>query len=61
MFRVDQRTLKFPKISGHISLSEKLTIQELSTLLSKFYRQTQRIIIKVQKKGMLGIKHGNTG
>jgi hypothetical protein len=34
---------------------------ELSTLLPKSYRQTQRILEKVKAKGMLGVKHGNLG
>jgi len=42
-------------------LSGKLTIQELSILLPKSYRQAQRILKKVELKSMAGVKHGNTG
>jgi hypothetical protein len=57
MSRIDQRTNQLCQDC----LCGRLTIQELSTMLSKSYRQAQRIIIKLQKKGMLGIKQGNTG
>lgn len=39
----------------------KLSIKELSILISKSYRQCQRLIKKVRNKGMLGVKHGNFG
>ncbi len=41
-------------------LSGRLTIQELSTLLPKSYRQTQRLVKKIQLQGLIGVKHGNT-
>lgn len=37
----------------------RLSIGELSVLLAKSYRQTQRTLKKVRNKGMLGVKHGN--
>ena len=39
----------------------KLTLKELSILIGKSYRQTQRIYRKVEQQGMLGVKHGNSG
>ena len=42
-------------------LAGKLTIQEVSILIPKSYRQTQRLINKVKLQGMAGIKHGNSG
>jgi transposase len=39
----------------------KLSIQEVSLLISKSYRQTQRLIRKVELQGMAGVKHGNIG
>mgnify|MGYP001613970355 FL=1 len=42
-------------------LNGKLTIKELSLLVGKSYRQTQRLLIKVKNQGMLGTKHGNYG
>ena len=38
---------------------QKLTIKEFSVLINKSYRQSQRIIKKIQNKGILGLKHGN--
>lgn len=38
----------------------KITIVELSILLSKSYRQTQRILLKYKNQGVLGLLHGNT-
>jgi len=43
------------------TLGGKLTIKELSLLLQKSYRQTQRLLRKVEDNGMLGTKHGNYG
>jgi len=42
-------------------LRNRLSIVEFSTLTGKSYRQSQRIIKRVEKLGLLGIKHGNTG
>ena len=42
-------------------LSGRLTIKELSILIFKSYRQTQRTLKKVELKGMLAIQHGNLG
>ena len=42
-------------------INGKLTIKELSILIQKSYRQSQRLVEKVKNKGMLGIKHGNYG
>lgn len=39
----------------------KLTIKELSILINKSYRQSRRIVKKIKKTGMLGVKHGNFG
>lgn len=39
----------------------KLTIKEFSILIGKSYRQSQRLVQKVKKKGMSGVKHGNSG
>ena len=55
MSRIDQRTYQLCQDC----LCGRLTIQELSELLPKSYRQTQRILKKVDKLGMAGIKHGN--
>jgi hypothetical protein len=57
MSRVDQRAYQLCQDC----LCGRLTIQELSVLLPKSYRQTQRILKKVDKMGMAGIKHGNSG
>ena len=42
-------------------LHDRLTLVEFSLLTGKSYRQAQRIIKKIQKKDMLGVKHGNLG
>ena len=42
-------------------LAGKLTIMEVSILIPNSYRQTQRLVKKVELQGMLGIKHGNSG
>ncbi len=42
-------------------LAGKLTIMEVSILIPKSYRQTQRLINKSKLHGMTGIKHGNSG
>lgn len=42
-------------------INGKLSIKELSILLSKSYRQCQRLVKKVEDKGMLGTQHGNFG
>jgi len=38
-----------------------LSMREAAILLRKSYRQTKRIVSKVRRKGMIGIKHGNFG
>ena len=43
------------------TINRKLTIKELSILIQKSYRQSQRLVQKVKDKGMLGVKHGNYG
>jgi hypothetical protein len=43
------------------TINGKLSIKELSILLPKSYRQTQRLVEKVKNQGMLGVKHGNFG
>jgi hypothetical protein len=43
------------------TINGKLTIKELSILIQKSYRQSQRLVEKVRNKGMLGVKHGNFG
>ena len=53
----EQRTYQFCQDC----LASKLTIQEVSILIPKSYRQTQRLINKVKLHGILGIKHGNNG
>lgn len=42
-------------------INRKLTIKELSILISKSYRQCQRLVNQVKNQGMLGVKHGNLG
>ncbi len=42
-------------------LAGRLTIQEVSILIPKSYRQTQRLVNKIKFQGMAGIKHGNSG
>jgi len=42
-------------------LCKRLTIVEFSVLVNKSYRQSKRIIKKVQAQGMKGVKHGNLG
>ena len=42
-------------------IHQKLTIVEFSTLASKSYRQSQRIVKAIRDEGMIGIKHGNSG
>ncbi len=42
------------------TIDGKLSIREFSTLSQKSYRQCQRLVIKVAKLGMLGVKHGNS-
>lgn len=39
----------------------EISSKEAAFRINKSYRQTLRIIEKVQKKGLLGIKHGNLG
>ena len=41
------------------TIDGKLSIREFSILIKKSYRQCQRIVTKVAKHGMLGVKHGN--
>ncbi len=57
MSRIDQITYQLCQDC----LCRRLTIQELSILLPKSYRQTQRILKKVANMGMAGVKHGNSG
>lgn len=42
-------------------INGKLSIKELSILIQKSYRQSQRLVKKVRNQGMLGAKHGNFG
>lgn len=42
-------------------LHDRLSLKEFSLLIGKSYRQSQRIIGKIQDLDMLGIKHGNIG
>jgi hypothetical protein len=39
----------------------KLSIKELSLLINKSYRQTQRIVKRVKGEGILGVIHKNRG
>jgi transposase InsO family protein len=39
----------------------RLTLVEMSVLIGKSYRQTQRILKKIQQRSLLGVKHGNLG
>lgn len=39
----------------------RLTLVEMSILIGKSYRQTQRILKKVESRSLLGVKHGNLG
>jgi len=42
-------------------ICKRLTISEFAQLNKKSYRQAQRIVKKVEKLGMKGVKHGNIG
>ena len=42
-------------------LGNRLSLDEVSALSGKSYRQCQRIVAKVRKQGMLGVTHGNSG
>lgn len=42
-------------------LAGKLQIKEFSRLINKSYRQSQRIIARVEKEDFLGVFHKNTG
>lgn len=42
-------------------IAGRLSIGELSLLIDKSYRQSQRIVAAVRKKGMQGVHHGNRG
>ena len=53
----EQRTYQFCQDY----LTGRLTIMEVSILIPKSYRQTQRLIKKVELQGMVGIKHGSSG
>jgi transposase len=39
----------------------RLSLTEFALLIERSYRQAQRIIVNIQKRGMLGLKHGNLG
>lgn len=43
------------------TINKRLSVVELSVLILKSYRQTQRLVEKVRQRGMLGVKHGNLG
>lgn len=42
-------------------IHNRLTIAEFSELVNKSYRQSQRIISNLEKNGLKGLVHGNTG
>lgn len=42
-------------------LYDRLTLKEFSLLIGKSYRQSQRIVQKVQNLNMMGVKHRNIG
>lgn len=55
--RMEQKTYELAlEVAGG-----RLTLVEMSVLIGKSYRQTQRILKKVQAKSLLGVKHGNIG
>jgi transposase len=39
----------------------RLTLVEFGVLIGKSYRQAQRILKKVERRSILGVKHGNVG
>ena len=45
----------------HQVLRGEIGPKEAALKIGKSYRQTLRIIAKVQAKGLVGIKHGNFG
>lgn len=57
---MDAKQLKIYRLSCDV-LSGKLTIKEFSKLIGKSYRQSQRIISRIESEDFLGVFHKNTG
>lgn len=57
---MDAKELKTYKLAVKV-IEGKLSLKSFSELVSKSYRQSQRIIKKVQENDYLGVVHGNRG
>lgn len=57
---MDATQLKIYRLSYEV-LSGKLSLKDFSILINKSYRQSQRIVKKVEKHDFLGVFHGNLG
>jgi hypothetical protein len=57
---MDAKQLKLYRLSCEV-LAGKLSIKEFSTLIGKSYRQSQRIIKKIENEDFLGVFHKNLG
>jgi hypothetical protein len=57
---MDANQLKTYRLGCEV-LSGKLSLKEFSILINKSYRQSQRILKKIEAKDFLGVFHGNLG
>lgn len=57
---MDANQLKIYRLSYEV-ISGKLSLREFSLLINKSYRQSQRIIKKIEERDFLGVLHGNSG
>lgn len=57
---MDANQLKVYRLSYEV-LSGKLSLKDFSILINKSYRQSQRIIKRVEQNDFLGVFHGNLG
>ena len=57
---MDAKQLKTYRLCGEV-LTGKLSLKDFSMMIGKSYRQSQRIVKKVEKTDFLGLFHGNLG
>lgn len=57
---MDANQLKTYRLAYEV-LSGTLSLKEFSLIIDKSYRQSQRIIKKIEDKDFLGVLHGNSG
>jgi len=57
---MDAKQLKIYRLAGEV-LAGKLTIKDFAKLIGKSYRQSQRIIKRVESEDFLGVLHKSTG